>query len=111
MVQDCTAPLVAATLVIGWPSLHYRRQPQGSRDDRTYDKQIVVACGEKLAYGYWRLQRKKGLRVNRKRMLQVTRERGLRARSRCVRARRKMGWSRVEGREPNPIWQSDMAKI
>ena len=40
---------------------------------KTYDEQIVMACGEKLAYGYrrvaWWLQRKKGLPVNRKQVL------------------------------------------
>jgi transposase InsO family protein len=115
MAQDYRASLVATTLVIGQPSLHYQKQPQGSRADRTYDERIVVACGEKLAYAYWRvswqLQRKKGLRVNRERVLQVMRGRGLLVRSRRLRARRKMGWSRMEGREPNPIWQADMTRI
>jgi hypothetical protein len=32
-----------------------RKQPRGSRADRTYDEQIVMACGEKLAYGYRRV--------------------------------------------------------
>src|SRR5208282_4652644 len=76
-----TAMLVAATLAISRSSLYYRKRPRGSRADRTYDEQIVVACGEKLAYGYrrvaWWLWRKKGLRVNRKRVLRVMRERGL----------------------------------
>jgi hypothetical protein len=74
--------LVATTLAISRSSLYYRKKPRGSRADRTYDEQIVVACGEKLAYGYrrvaWWLWRKKGLRVNRKRVL---RERGLLVRS------------------------------
>ena len=52
-----------------------------------------MACGEKLAYGYrrvaWWLQRKQGLRVNRKRVLRVMRERGLLVRSRRLRARQK----------------------
>ena len=80
--------------------------------DRTYDEQIVMACGEKLAYGYrrvaWWLQRKEGLRVNRKRVLRVMRERGLLVCSRRLRARRKKEWGRVEAAEPNQIWQTDM---
>jgi len=74
-----------------------------------------VACGEKLAYGYrrvaWWLQRKQGLRVNRKRVLRVMRESGLLVRSRRLRARRKKEWGRVEAAEPNQIWQTDMTKI
>ena len=66
VTQGYTATLVAATLAISRSSLYYRKKPRGSRADRTYDEQIVVACGEKLAYGYrrvaWWLQRKKGLR-------------------------------------------------
>ena len=62
VTQGYTATLVAATLAISRSSLYYRKQPRGSRADRTYDEQIVVACGEKLAYGYrrvaWWLQRK-----------------------------------------------------
>ncbi len=73
-----TATLVAATLAISRSSLYYRNRPRGSRADRTYDEQVVVACGEKLAYGYrrvaWWLQRKKSLRVNHKRVLRVMRE-------------------------------------
>jgi len=106
---------VAATLAISRSSLYYRKRPRGSRADRTYDEQIVMACGEKLAYGYrrvaWWLQRKKGLLVNRKRVLRVMRERGLLVRSRRLRARRKKEWGRVEAAEPNQIWQSDMTKI
>ncbi len=107
--------LVATTLLISRSSLYYRRQPRGSRADRQYDEQIVVACGEKPAYGYrrvaWWLRRKEGLRVNRKRVLRVMRERGLLVRSRRLRARRKKEWGRVEATEPNQIWQSDMTKI
>jgi hypothetical protein len=66
VMQDYTATLVAATLTISRSSLCYRKRPRGSRADRTYDEQIVMACGEKLAYGYrrvtWWLQRNKGLR-------------------------------------------------
>ena len=113
--QGYTATLVAATLAISRSSLYYRKRPRGSRADRSYDEQIVVACGEKLAYGYrrvaWWLQRKQGLRVNRKRVLRVMRERGLLVRSRRLRARRKKEWGRVEAAEPNQIWQTDMTKI
>src|SRR5260370_39721479 len=52
--QGYTATLVATTLLISRSSLYYRKKPRGSRADRTYDEQIVVACGEKLAYGYLR---------------------------------------------------------
>jgi hypothetical protein len=70
------------------------RKPRvGSRADRTYDEQIVIACGEKLACSYrrvaWWLERRKGLLVNRKRVLRVMRERGLPVRSRRLRARRR----------------------
>ena len=113
--QGYTAALVAATLAISRSSLYYRKRPRGSRADRTYDDQIVMACGEKLAYGYrrvtWWLRRKKGLLVNHKRVLRVMRERELLVRSRRLRARRKKEWGRVEAAEPNQIWQSDMTKI
>jgi len=83
--EGYTATLVAATLAISRSSLHYRKKPRGSRADRQYDEQIVMACGEKLAFGYrrvaWWLGRKKGLTVNRKRVLRVMRERGLLVRS------------------------------
>ena len=49
--QGYTATLVAATFAISRSSLYYRRKPRVSRADRPYDEQIVVACGEKLAYG------------------------------------------------------------
>jgi putative transposase len=66
-----TAPLVAGALAISRSSLYYRKQPRSSRADRQYDKRIVVACGEKPAYGYrrvaWWLRRKENLVVNRKR--------------------------------------------
>src|SRR5437879_4819313 len=112
VTQGYTATLVAGTLTISRSSLYYRKRPRGSRADQTYDEQIVMACGEKLAYGYrrvaWWLQRKKGLPVNRKR---VMRERGLLVRSRRLGARRKKEWGRVEAAEPNQIWQSDMTKV
>ena len=115
MAQGYTAALVARALLISRSSLYYRKKPRGSRADRSYDEQIVVACGEKLAYGYrrvaWWLWRKEGLRVNRKRVLRVMRERGLLVRSRRLRARRKKEWGRVEASRPNAIWQSDMTKI
>src|SRR6185437_9056488 len=111
VTQGYTATLVAATLAISRSSLYYQKRPRGSRADRTYDEQIVMACGEKLAYGYrrvaWWLQRKKGLPVNRKRVLRVMRERGLLVRSRRLRARRRKELGRVEASRPNEIWQSD----
>jgi putative transposase len=108
VTEGYTATLVAATLAISRSSLYYRKKPRGSRADRTYDEQIVVACGEKPAYGYrrvtWWLRRKEHLLVNRKRVLRVMRERGLLVRSRRLRARRKKEWGRVEAAEPNQIW-------
>ncbi len=105
--EGYTATLVAATLTISRSSLYYRKKPRGSRADRTYDEQIVMACGEKLAYGYrrvaWWLQRKKGLPVNQKRVLRVMRERGLLVRSRRLRARRRKEWGRVKASAPNQI--------
>lgn len=53
------ATLVAGTLRISRSSLYYQRKPHSSRADRRYDEQIVLACGEKVAY------------VNRKRVLRV----------------------------------------
>ena len=79
VAQGYTATLVAATLAISRSSLYYRKQPRKSRADRQYDEHIVVACGEKPAYGYrrvtWWLRRKENLAVNRKRVLRVMRER------------------------------------
>lgn len=40
----------------------------GSRADRTYDEQVVMACGEKPAYGY----RRRGLRLDRLRPLRIS---------------------------------------
>jgi len=115
VAQGYTATLVSTALLISRSSLYYRKKPRGSRADRTYDEQIVVACGEKLAYGYrrvaWWLRRKEGLPVNRKRVLRVMRERGLLVRSRRLRARRRKEWGRVEAAAPNQIWQSDMTKV
>jgi putative transposase len=115
VTQGYPATLIAATLAISRSSLYYQKKPRGSRADRTYDEQIVVACGEKPAYGYrrvtWWLRRKENLLVNGKRVLRVMRERGLLVRSRRLRARRKKDWGCVEAAEPNQIWQSDMSKI
>jgi putative transposase len=114
VTQGYTATLVAATLAISRSSLYYRKKPRGGRADRCHDEQIVVACGEKLAYGYrrvaWWLRRKEGLIVK-KRVLRVMRERGLLVRSRRLRARRRKEWGRVEASRPNEIWQSDMTKV
>ncbi len=110
-----TAALVAATLAISRSSLYYRKRPRGSRADRSYDEQIVLACGQKPAYGYrrvaWWLRRKESLVVNRKRVLRVMRERGLLVRSRRLRARRRKEWGHVEAPLPNQVWQSDLTKI
>ncbi len=115
VTRGYTATLVAATLAISRASLYYRKKLRVSRAERSYDEHIVVACGEKPAYGYrrvtWWLRRKENLVVNRKRVLRVMRERGLLVRSRRLRARRKKEWGRVEAAEPNQIWQSDMTKI
>jgi len=115
VTEGYTATLVAATLAISRSSLYYRKKPRGSRADRTYDERIVMACGEKLAYGYrrvaWWLRRKEGLVLNHKRVLRVMRERGLLVRSRRLRARRRKEWGRVEVSRPNEIWQSDMTKV
>ena len=109
VVQGYTVTLVAATLAISRSSLYYRKRLRGSRADRTYDEQIVVAYGYRRVA--WWLRRKENLPVNRKRVLRVMRERGLLVRSRRLRARRKKEWGRVEAAEPNQIWQSDMTKI
>ena len=115
VTEGYTATLVANTLRISRSSLYYQKRPHRSRADRTYDEQIVAACGEKTSYGYrriaWWLQRKENLCVNRKRVLRVMRERGLLVRSRRLRARRKKECGRVEAVVPNQIWQSDMTKV
>jgi putative transposase len=115
VAEGYRATLVATTLSISRSSLYYRKKPRASRADRTYDEQIVMACGEKLAFGYrrvtWWLQERKGLPVNHKRVLRVMRERGLLVQSRRLRARRKKEWGRVEAAGPNQIWQSDMTKV
>lgn len=115
LAQGYAATLVAATLLISRSSLYYRKKPRGSRADRRYDERIVLACGEKVAYGYrritWWLRRKEGLPVNRKRVLRVMRERGLLVRARRLRARRRKEWGCVEASRPNEIWQADMTKV
>jgi transposase InsO family protein len=115
VTQGYTGTRVAAALAISRSSLYYRKRPRGSRADRQYDEQIVVAWGEKPAYGYrrvaWRWRRKENLPVNRKRVLGGMREGGLLVRSRRLRARRKKEWGRVEAAGPKQIWQSDMTKI
>jgi putative transposase len=113
--QGYAATVVAAALMISRSSWYYRQKPRGSRADRSYDEQIVEACGEKPAYGYRRvtcwLRRKEGLQVNGKRVLRVMREGSLLVRSRRLRAPRKKEWGRMEAAQPNQIWQSDMTKI
>ncbi|MBZ5703011.1 MAG: IS3 family transposase [Acidobacteriia bacterium] len=107
--------MVAATLMISRSRLYYRPKARCSRADRSYDEQIIAACGEKPTFGYrrvtLRLQRQEGLAVNHKRVLRVMRERGLLVLSRRLRARRRKEWGRVEAAEPNQIWQSDMTKV
>ena len=95
VTQGYTATLVAATLAISRSSLYYQKRPRGSRADRTYDEHIVVACGEKPAYGYrrvaWWLRRKENLPVNRKRVLRVMNAGCWSARVVCVHDGRKSG--------------------
>ena len=102
VAQGYTATPVATALVISRSSLYYQKKSRGSRADRRHDEQIVMACGEKLAYGYrrvaWWLRRKGGLVVNRKRVLRAMRERGLLVRSRRLCARRRKEWG--SGSEP-----------
>lgn len=115
VTQGYAATLVSNTLKISRSSLYYRKRPRCSRADRSYDEQIIAACGEKTSYGYrriaWWMQREKHLYVNGKRVLRVMRERGLLIRPRRLRARRKKEWGRVEAAAPNQIWQSDMTKV
>jgi hypothetical protein len=51
VAQANQAKLVAQTLEISRSSLDYR-QPRTRRADRSRYQEIVLACGEKLAYGY-----------------------------------------------------------
>ena len=107
--------LVAETLAISRSSLYYQRQRRGSRADRSQDQEIILACGEKPAYGYrrvvWWLGRHHGLVVNGKRALRVMRERGLLVRQRRFQVSRRKDWGKVEALHPNHVWQSDMTKV
>ena len=115
VAQGNEAKLVAETLAISRSSLYYRRQPRGSRADRSQDQEIILACGEKPAYGYrrvvWWLGRHHGLVVNGKRALRVMRERGLLVRQRRFQVSRRKDWGKVEALYPNHVWQSDMTKV
>jgi helix-turn-helix protein len=98
VAQGNEAKLVAETLAISRSSLYYQQQPRGSRADRSRDEEIILACGEKPAYGYrrlvWWLGRKQGLVVNGKRVLRVMRERGLLVRQRRFRVSRRKDWGK-----------------
>ena len=115
MAQGKEAKLVAETLEISRSSLYYQARPRASRADGSRDQAIILACGEKPAYGYrrvaWWLGRKQGLVVNGKRVLRVMRERGLLVRQRRFQVSRRKDWGKVEALYPNHVWQSDMTKI
>ena len=115
VAQGSEAKLVAETVGVSRSSLYYRPKPRASRADRSQDEAIIVACGDKPAYGYrrvsWWLWRKQGLTVNGKRVLRVMRERGLLVAPRRLRARRQKEWGRVIAEAPNQVWQSDMTKV
>ena len=115
VAQGSEAKLVAETIGISRSSLYYQPKPHVSRADRSQDAAIIVACGDKPAYGYrrvsWWLWRKQGLTVNGKRVLRVMRERGLLVAPRRLRARRQKEWGRVMAEAPNQVWQSDMTKV
>ena len=115
VAQGNETKLVAETLEISRSSLYYRRQPRAGRADRSHDEQIILACGEKPAYGYrrvvWWLGRHHGLVVNGKRALRVMRERGLLVRQRRFQVSRRKDWGKVEAPLPNHVWQSDMTKV
>ena len=73
-VHSQARELVTHTLVaISRSSVYYQKKPRGNQADRAYDEQIVMACGEKPAYGYrrvtWWLRREEGLTVNQKRVM------------------------------------------
>src|SRR2546428_3731756 len=105
--EGYTATLVAATLVISRSSLYYRKKPRGSRADRTYDEQIVMACAEKLAYGYRRVggggRREERRAGDRKRGGRGRRGSGGVVRPRRLRARRQEEWGRGGAAEPEQI--------
>ena len=118
VTEGYTTTLVAATLAISRSSLYCRTKPRGSRADRTYDEQIVVACGEKLSYGYrrvaWWLWRKKGLRVELQAGVTGVMRRTWTAGGMLAPSARKTEervGPGVDAAEPNQIWQSDMTKI
>jgi putative transposase len=115
VAQGGAAKLVAETVGISRSSLYYQSKPRVSRADRSQDEAIIVACGDKPAYGYrrvaWWLWRKQGVTVNGKRVLRVMRERGLLVAPRRLRARRQKEWGRVIAEAPNQVWQSDMTKV
>lgn len=56
VAEGQAAVLVAATLEVSRSSLYYRKQLRRGRADRSWDEQIVEACGEKPAYGYRRVR-------------------------------------------------------
>ncbi len=115
MAQGKETKLVAETLEISRSSLYYQRQPRRDRADRSRDQEIILACGEKPAYGYrrvvWWLKRHRGRMVNGKRALRVMRERGLLVRQHRFQISRRKDWGKVEAPCPNLIWQSDMTKV
>jgi putative transposase len=115
VAQGNEAKLVAETLEISRSSLYYQRQPRINRADRSRDQEIIMACGEKPAYGYrrvtWWLGRHHGLVLNGKRVLRVMRERGLLVRQRRFQVSRRKDWGKVEALYPNHVWQSDMTKV
>jgi putative transposase len=115
VAQGNEAKLVAETLAISRSSLYYQRQSRTSRADRSQDEEIILACGEKPAYGYrrvaWWLGRHHGLVVDGKRALRVMRERGLLVRQRRFQVSRRKDWGKVEAPHPNHVWQSDMTKV
>jgi putative transposase len=115
VAQGGEAKLVAETVGISRSSLYYQSKPRVSRADRRQDEAIMVACGDKPAYGYrrvaWWLWRKQGVTVNGKRVLRVMRERGLLVAPRRLRARGQKEWGRVIAEAPNQVWQSDMTKV
>ena len=115
VAQGGESKLVAETVGISRSSLYYQSKPRVSRADRSQDELIIVACGDKPAYGYrrvaWWLWRKQGVTVNGKRVLRVMRERGLLVAPRRLRARRQKEWGRVIAEASNQVWQSDMTKV
>jgi putative transposase len=115
VAQGCERKLVAETVGVSRSSLYYQPQPRRPRADRRWDNEIIVACGEKPAYGYrrvtWWMRRKQAVVVNGKRVLRVMRERGLLVTPRRLRARRKKEWSRIVAELPNQLWQTDMTKV